>query len=136
MIKAVIDTNVYISGTFWHGSSREIIHLAKLEKIIVGVSQPLLDELFNVMTNPKKQFKLSYEEANIVVDDYKKFAVLIKPDIKLSIIKEDQADNRVLETAICMNANFIITGDPHLKDIKYYRGILIVPPKEFLNIVK
>lgn len=35
-----------------------------------------------------------------------------------------------------VKANYIISKDDHLKDLKEYRGIRIVPSQEFLELLK
>jgi hypothetical protein len=45
----------------------------------------------------------------------------------------DDPDNRILECAKAGGANFIISGDKHLLNLKNYQGIKIVTPGEFLE---
>jgi predicted nucleic acid-binding protein len=43
---------------------------------------------------------------------------------------------KILECALEAQASFIISGDKHLLEIKEYKGIKIISPKEFLNEIK
>lgn len=56
-------------------------------------------------------------------------------NIKLTVIKDDPKDDKFLECAIEAKADFIVSGDHHLKDLKQFRYIKIVSPTEFLDIV-
>ena len=42
------------------------------------------------------------------------------------------SDNKVIECAVEAKASFVVSGDKHLLEIKKYKGIKIVSPKEFL----
>ena len=52
---------------------------------------------------------------------------------QLEIIKVDPSDNKFLECAVALDAEYIVPGDKHLKQIKQYLHITIANPKEFLN---
>lgn len=41
----------------------------------------------------------------------------------------------ILECAISCNADYIITGNKHLLDMKEYRDVKIVKAKDFIEIV-
>jgi len=49
----------------------------------------------------------------------------------LKVIKEDPDDNIILESAISGKADYIITGDRHLLNLKEYLGIKILTNAEF-----
>lgn len=53
---------------------------------------------------------------------------------KLSVIKEDKPDNRILECAVAAKADFIVSGDKHLKALKEFGGIKIISASEFLKL--
>lgn len=46
----------------------------------------------------------------------------------------DPKDNKILETALEGNAQYIVTGDPDLLVLKQFQGIRIVEPREFLEL--
>jgi putative PIN family toxin of toxin-antitoxin system len=94
------------------------------------ISPALLQELERVLNYPKFQayegdrsrFLLSITEA----------ADLVLPEIRLSVVTGDPDDDRVLECAVAGAADFIVSGDPHLKEMKRFREIPILSPAEFL----
>lgn len=47
----------------------------------------------------------------------------------------DEADNRVLECAIDGRADWIITGDMHLLELRSFEGIKITTVADFLRAV-
>lgn len=68
------------------------------------------------------------EFLEIIVFDSK----IVYPKNKLDIVKKDPSDNKVIECAIEAEASFVVSGDKHLLEIKEYKGIKIVSPREFL----
>ena len=99
MISAVYDTNVLISGIFWRGAPRQLIHLARARQVHVVTCQALLDELEAVLTRTDKPFGLSREEAARVVDDVLTYAHLAVPTREVNICR-DPTDNIVLACAL------------------------------------
>lgn len=47
---------------------------------------------------------------------------------------DDPDDNKFLECAVEANAEFVISGDPHLLKIGAYKTVKILDVDEFLNI--
>jgi len=63
-------------------------------------------------------------------------AELVAPTECIELLTADPTDNKVLECACECNADYIVTGDRHLLDLKEFRGIKIVRPAEFLRLFK
>ena len=51
---------------------------------------------------------------------------------EVDVVTADPTDNIFLECALDGGADFLISGDRHLLDIKVYKGIKIVRAREFL----
>ena len=49
------------------------------------------------------------------------------------MIAEDPTDDRVLECALAGRADLIVSGDCHLRKLKFFRNIGIVQPNDFLR---
>ena len=131
-LKVVIDTNVYISAIFWGGNPRKIIELGRDGKINIYTSNDIIKEITEVLLN---KFKLNYDDVERIFLDFSSFTILVKPFQPLKIIKQDPDDDKFLECAISCNANYIISGDRHLLNLKEYKGIRIVNSSEFLQII-
>ena len=52
--------------------------------------------------------------------------------MRLTVISADPTDNIFLECAVAGKADYIISGDKHLLDLKSYQGIPIVKARDFL----
>ena len=135
----VLDTNVIISALLSPaGPSANIINHWEANEFEVVVSRQLIIELEKVIKYPKitKYFKISPELIAAFIRSYMKVATIVEPMDNLDVITEDPADNIVLECAVSGNANFIVTGDKHLLNIKAYHGIVILPPAGFVRLLE
>ena len=64
----------------------------------------------------------------------KTFSKSVNPKNRISVI-DDDPDNRILECGEEGQADFIISGDHHLTDLKNYQGIKIVAPSTFIALI-
>ena len=55
--------------------------------------------------------------------------------MKVEEIKDDPEDNKYLSAAVEGKADFIVSGDHHLKDLKTFHGIRILDPSTFLVLM-
>lgn len=134
-LKVVIDTNTVISAPLSeNGNPAKIFELLLLEEINNSTSQEIIDEIIGVFNRDKIKKKLSVDKINFIIKNFKKFSKLVKPHIKLNVIKEDIDDNKILECAETANANYIVSGDSHILELKNYKNIKIVSPKEFFEV--
>lgn len=131
----VLDTNIYISALLFAGKPLQIINLAIEDKISIVISREIITETLGVLSQ-----KFSYSPAKIsqvetlILDT----CSLVEPQTPVKFIKNQPADNHILECALAAKANFIVSGDKkHLLPLKQFRSILIVTPAELLkNLVQ
>lgn len=131
MVRVVLDTNVWISALNFGGKPAEILKLAVQKQIRLYSSQTLFAELVGVL---RKKFSYSDGRVENLETLFKKRVKFREPKITLNVIKTDPADNRVLECALEVEADFIVSGDKDLLDIGSYKDIKIVKPTEFLEL--
>lgn len=133
MIKVVFDTNVLISSLLWSGNPRKCIMLARRKYISAFTAQPILHELHKKLIT---RFKYSTNEADRVITDIKTYTNVIKPGKTLQLINADPEDNKIIECAIEAEANYIVSGDKHLLNLKKYKNLKILSPADFLDAFK
>jgi hypothetical protein len=56
--------------------------------------------------------------------------------MKVEEIKDDPEDNKYLAAAAEGKADFIISGDHHLRELGIFRGIRILSPSMFLKLLE
>jgi len=125
---------VLVSALFWSGPESTVVESVETGIVEGYISPPIIDELNRVLRYPN--FGLAGEEVEDALNYYITVLVLVRPESRLDVVKDDPEDNKVLECALEAHADFIVTGDNHLLRIHEYRGIRTVRASEFLEILK
>jgi len=129
-LRVVIDTSIFIAS-FWEGRSRTMVELWKKGKITLCVSEAILKEYFYIIP----RFNRLNKEAGELLSLFKarKNIKMITPSKRLKVIKEDPVDNKFLECAAEAKAEYIISADKHLRNLRKYEGVRIVSSGSFLK---
>jgi len=67
-----------------------------------------------------------------VLDKIRQVSLWIIPKTAIEAIEVDLSDNKFLECALEGHADYIISGDRHLKSIKRFKTIIVLGPSDFL----
>jgi len=127
----VCDTNIFISALRFGGKPDKIIELARGGEIKLAVSAFILNEFERIL---REKFYYKKEETKVFRERIEKISFLVNPTTKISVIKEKDDDNRILECALEAKANYIVTGDTkHILPLKNFRGVKIVTASQFLE---
>jgi len=133
MLKVALDTNVLVSATLFGGNPEKILDLAEEGKIKILISEKILEEFREVI---QEKFDFSLSMAELAASGIREISSLITPTQRLTVIKEKEADNRVLECAVEGRAQYIVSGDTkHLQPLKEYQEIKILSPAQFLKAI-
>ncbi len=133
-IHAVIDTNVFTSAHLSNkGASYEIIKKWKEEKCFIIVSSnSILEEITRVL--------LEKGISNEVIEDFvtalDTIGIVVEGIFVVYKIEKDVSDNIFLAAALEGKADFIVTLDKELLNLKNYLGVQIVTSKAFLEILR
>jgi putative PIN family toxin of toxin-antitoxin system len=101
----------------------------------IYISKQILIEISKVLTYPKITRILAASEINAkhILRTIARNSTLVDPKIKVKLIDEDPEDDKILECALIVGADFIITGDTHLLKIGKFKQTKIISPREFLD---
>jgi uncharacterized protein len=135
-MKVLLDTNIWISGLLWGGNPRLIIQLGVAQEIIIYSSKLLIDELQATLAYPKLQRRLDKLEITSfeLLVEVARITKLSEP-VSLSSVPElrDPKDKVVLETALSVPVEVIISGDEDLLVLGEFQKIPILTTKQFLE---
>ena len=133
--RVVIDTNVFISALLFRGPFSRLVSFWQKGTVSVLLSSEVLKEYAKVLAYPK--FKLTKKEIKgIIEQELLPYVIPVKVKKHLNIIAQDPEDNKFLELAKEGSADYILSGDKHLLELKDFRGIKIVTPAEFFDLIK
>ena len=130
MLRVVVDTNVYISAIFWGGKPRHVIDLGRDGKIQIFTSEDIEQEILDKLMT---KFGMNSDDAGRVMADFSTFTKLIRVSRRIHVVKDDPDDDKFIECAVECNAEFIISGDKHLLNMRKYEGIDIMNVATFLK---
>ena len=139
VVKAVVDTSVMVSVAFAkEGLTKELRDMIAEGAFQLVTSREILAELYRVLHYPRilKQFKPSTEELEEFIGMILERAVITKGHYSLRKIKEDPSDDMFLACALEGKADFIVSRDPHLRNLKRFQGVEIVDVKSFVEMVR
>jgi len=134
-IKAVLDTNILVSLLFKKGLAKEFSKLMEKGSVEFYSSEEILGELARVLTYPKIEqvFKKAGINKTTALESIIEILKIVNPKVKVDAVKSDPLDNKVLECALEAGANYVVSGDRHLLELRRFRKIEILTAREFLE---
>lgn len=133
-MKAVVDTNVFISALFNPGGPpRHVVENWKKGEMILCLSQEILEEYIEVLD----RFDFTEEtELRMLLHLFGKRinTVFVSSCPDISVVDADPDDNKFIACAVAAEAQYIISGDKHLRTLKKYERIKIISPSEFMKL--
>lgn len=133
-LRIVIDTNILVSSILIESSLPDMAFKAARKNGKILLSDVTSQELQAVLNRPKFDRYISRDIRH-------QFLAKIKLESEQIVIFEtiqecrDPKDNKFLEVAVNGNANYIITGDRDLLELHPFRGIYILNPRQFLQLI-
>jgi len=138
-IKAVIDTSVMLSVAFPRGElAKELRGMIADGAFTLVTSKEIMAELYRVIHYSRilKQFKPSKDDIDDFIGMVMEKALITRGRYKLDKIKDDPTDDMFLACAMEAKADYIVSRDPHLRNLKHFHGIKIIDVKTFVERVR
>jgi putative PIN family toxin of toxin-antitoxin system len=136
-MRAVVDTNVLVSAVLNRGNPYRIYLAWLRRRFELVMSPPLLDELESVLgrRRVRRRIQWSSDRFNRFFRVLRRRAVWVEPQNVIDLLTSDPDDNRVLEAAVEGGADYIVTGDRGLLELRVHKETRIVTPRDFLGIL-
>lgn len=139
MIRAVLDTNTFVSAVIsvQLSVSQEIYQNFIDKHFLLIVSPSLLAEVDEVLHRKRvmKFHKLSPEKLQEIMNQLTSLSYIVPGNTIVDIVR-DPDDNKILSAGVEGQANYIITRDEDLLDLKEYQRIKIITPEDFMGILR
>lgn len=129
-VRAVIDTNVLLSGLLWRGTPHRLIEEVRVGALTLITSPALLAELGEVSRRPKFHAILTRSRTDLeqIVGELRRLAEIVEPPPMPAQVSRDPDDDAVLALAVASQADLIISGDADLLTLGAHAGIPIIDP--------
>jgi putative PIN family toxin of toxin-antitoxin system len=130
-VRAVFDTNVFVSAFLISGSKGEqAFLLAQRRRVELYSSVAILTETAQVL---RTKFGQLEKDVTTTLKLIARTAVIVQPTRKVNAVR-DPPDNRILECALKAQADVVVTGDQHLLSLRQFEGIQILRLADFLRL--
>ena len=133
MIKAVLDTNIFVSALFWKGAPYTVVRTGIAGGFVMLASPAIIAELQETLA---VKFNFPSEDARDYLHLIALHALLVEPREEPRVVVVDPSDDKIIACAVAGGADYIVTGDKHLLSLRDFSDINIVTPPSFLSVLE
>ena len=130
-LRVVFDTNVLVSAIGFGGKPWNCLVLAFIGDVEMVTADAAIAEFERVLGYDRLPFTEAEQEQ--YPELIRTEATVVDPDTSVQVIDDDPDNDLFLEIALESEADYIVSGDPHLTELGSFRGLDIVSPSEFLE---
>jgi putative PIN family toxin of toxin-antitoxin system len=137
-MRVVLDANHFISAVLVPvGRPAQILLAWREERFELALSPQILAEVRRVLFYPRLQRKHGWSEAQVddFLADIATVAVLTPDTLSVRVVLDDPSDDKYVACALEAGAEYIVSGDGHLTQLRSYQGVEIVTPAVFIERV-
>jgi putative PIN family toxin of toxin-antitoxin system len=135
-MRITLDTNVLVSAFISRrGHSADILDMvATFQEITLVLSDEILEEFVDVISRDEVKARFGYSETDVHRFEraIREVAEIVKVTSDFRVVREDPEDDVVLNTAHDGKADYIVSGDKHLKKLRRFKGVRILSPSAFM----
>lgn len=130
-LRIIIDTNLFISFLITKDFSK-LDRILLSEKAVLLFSEELLNELTDVVKRPKLKKYFHKRDVERLLDVIGEFAIAVQVVSEIELCR-DEKDNFLLALAMDGKADYLLTGDKDLLELKTIGDTEITTLTTFLN---
>lgn len=129
--RLVIDTNLWIAFLITN-NYKKLDEKIRRKAVTILFSLELIEEVISVAERPKFRRYFTKHDLKELVDLFDAYGEIVDVISKVDICR-DPKDNFLLALAKDSKANYLITGDQDLLDLKKFAGTEIVSMADYLT---
>jgi len=128
-VRAVFDTNVLMAAFAAEGICSKLLMRGRKKQFHLIVCSLLLQEFNRVLI---KKFSATRNEAHSALRIVSEATQgVVDPSQSVPSVCQDPDDDAILACALEAKADYLVTGDVDLLELKIFEGIRIVSPRDF-----
>ena len=139
-MRITLDTNVLVSAFISKSGQPAAVLDAILTfpEIELVLSDQILRELRDVLLRRevRARFGYSVSDTDAFVNALRAVCGLVRVKSDFKVVADDPKDNIIINTAYDGGADYVVSGDRHLEEVKRFRGMRIVSSRSMLNILR
>jgi putative PIN family toxin of toxin-antitoxin system len=133
-VRAVFDTNVLVAAFITEGICSKILMRGRKKQFHLIACPVILREFEQVLI---KKFSTARNEARSALQIISGAIHSIeRPSQLVQSVCRDPDDDAILACALEGRADYLVTGDVDLLELKFFKGIRIVTPRDFELLFK
>jgi len=133
-VRAVFDTNVLVAAFITEGICSKILMRGRKKQFHLIACPVILREFEQVLI---KKFSTARNEARSALQIISEAIHSIeRPSQLVQSVCRDPDDDAILACALEGRADYLVTGDVDLLELKFFKGIRIVTPRDFELLFK
>ena len=130
-MRAVIDTNVFMSGIFWKGTPHNILQAWISRRFTIVFSAEIFQEYNRILEDLNKKYPRL--ENSKILEILSFYGEMVTPNKLPMQVCTDPDDDKFIAAAVFAKVKFIVTGDKALLNVNGYNEISFIKPAEFLK---
>ena len=134
-MRAVVDTNVLVSGLLWYGAPHAVMERLRSGTLALVSSPALMAEFADVIgrANFDAVLARSNTSRERLLAEVRQLAEIVEPPPLPAPVCRDPDDDEVLALAIAAQIDLVVSGDHDLLSLGSYAGIPIVDAAEAIK---
>ncbi len=128
-MRAAFDTNVLVAAFVAEGICSKLLTRGRKKQFHLIVCPIILQEFGCVLI---KKFSATQNEARSALQIVSEgIHSVVRPSQSVQSVCRDPDDDAILACALEARADYLVTGDVDLLELKVFKGIRIVTPRDF-----
>ena len=128
-MRVVFDTNVLVSAFVTEGVCSKLLGRARRRQFQLITCPFILKELEAVLLKTLSATKGETSQVLRILTEA--ISALVQPAQPVSGICRDPDDDHILSCALAADAEYLVTGDSALLELREFRGTRILSPRDF-----
>ena len=126
---AVFDTNILVSAFVSEGVCSKLLRRGRNRQFSLVTCPFILHEFQQILTG---KFKATRKEIQEAVQLIRQAAlIMVQPPWEIPDVCRDPDDNQILACANAAKADYLVTGDYDLLELKEFNKLRIIKPRDF-----
>ncbi len=139
MMRVVLDTNTLVSAVINipFSVSQEIYQNFINKHFVLIISPALIAEVEDVLQRDKvvKLHKQTLQELQKFIKELINLSYVVSGEVEIEIVR-DPKDDKIISAAVEGKADYIVSRDKDLLDLKEYHRIKIITPENFMELLR
>jgi uncharacterized protein len=138
MLRAVLDSSVLVSGFLTDGGTTAALLSRYRQGAFVCCCSPwIVAETERALLRPRnmRRYRYRLEDVQQFLDGLAGSAQFFRDATQVPGVTRHPSDDRVIACAVAARAEYLVTGDDDMLVIGEHKGITIVTPRQFLDLI-